>query len=233
MKKHLLSFMLLFSAGCFAEASVDINTMDYKDLYENGYYTEVITRLSDTAQEISVDFKEKEKKMQTLAFALILTGRRDEAIDIFVSIFNSNPEYYLDPILTSPKIYEIFSEGRRKWQLTSSSKGQTSASSRTDMTETAGLRIIKIMPFGAGQYINGEKRKGILFSVLQGGTLIGSIWAYNARLSHYDSNYGWYDGNKDQNTYYSNLMRVQFGVFVATYAWSVVDAFRSNKKDKE
>jgi hypothetical protein len=199
--------------------------MSYIELYENGYYAETIALLSDTANMVTIDNIESENRKKILAFSLILSGRKDAAMDVLWSIFDKNPLFNLDPILTSPTIYEVFSETRREWNGAYEANVTLNYSPLTNFA----LKSRILLPFGVGQYINDKKKKGIIFSIFQAGALAGSIVTYNIRDSYYDPDFGWYEGNNEMKNIYTNAMRIQFGLFAVAYVWSVVDAYREMK----
>jgi len=224
MTKALLIISTVFSLLSGMDSNKD--KMTYTELYESGYYAEVIAILSDTADTIIVDDAELENRKKILAFSLILFGMKDAAIEVFWSMLDKNHSFNLDPILTSPKIYEVFSETRRLWNEAFAANAALKHSPITDLA----LRGRILLPFGTGQYVTGNKKKGIIFSIIQAGALGGSVWAYDKRNSYYDPQYGWYNENRDEMNYYTNIMRVQFGIFVAAYIWSVVDAYLETPK---
>ncbi|MBL8029204.1 MAG: hypothetical protein JNL74_22475, partial [Fibrobacteres bacterium] len=167
------------------------------------------------------DSAERENRLKILAFSYILNGNRKLAEDVFNRMLNANSGFTLDPILTSPKIYEVFSEVRQQWLM---SYNSLEKEKRLTLRYRAAYHA-RVLPFGTGQFINGSRKKGLIFSLLQAGAIGGSIWSYKMLDASKHPDYGWYDGNREEKERYTNLTRVQFGIFASAYIWSVIDAY--------
>jgi tetratricopeptide (TPR) repeat protein len=217
----------------------------YKVLFESGFYQEAIDYLETRLREApDSNFQEHAKY---LAFCLILTGRANEAGTVFRDILEKDPGFSLDPIRTSPKIYEVFSAARSQWaSARPAAAPDTLAASDTAVAPAPvaaaapaepdivpatlpppaarpWYRIpVCLAPGGAGQFYHRQNVKGTVFAGLQAAGLGLSIWAFSQK----DPDYGWTPDNENYNI----LFRVQFGVFAAAWAAGVIDALLFERK---
>ena len=210
----------------------------YKVFFESGYYTQALeyieSRLPEVAGSVWVDHQKYR------AFCLIVLERHDSAVAAFNAILDRDPLFELDPIYTSPKIYEVFHQARLQWQAAHPDTTQPppADSARdtavvvahfTDTLDSLPPPLQKVplylLPGGVGQFHNGQRTKGWVLLGTQVACLAASIVTYAAREEHYDSRYGWYEGNRDLYEDYTLAYRVEFGTFLAAYLYSVVDAF--------
>jgi tetratricopeptide (TPR) repeat protein len=212
----------------------------YKVLYESGFYLEAIDYLETRLREApDSNFQEHARY---LAFCLILTGRIGEAEKVFRDILEKDPGFSLDPIRTSPKIYEVFSAARTQWASARPAAPDTADAPEPVVTAAPApaqpdiapaplpppavrpwYRIpVCLAPGGAGQFYHGQKIRGAVLAGLQAVGLGLSIWAFSQK----DPDYGWTPDNESYNI----LFRVQFGVFAAAYVAGVVDALRHERK---
>jgi tetratricopeptide (TPR) repeat protein len=110
----VLSVALTLSVGGWvrAEKADDLFSEGMK-AYENGEFQLSIDKLSKTIPLL----KEKRKRVEafkTMAFAYMAFPKKDEARRQFCNILELDPTFELDPIMTSPKILNVFREAKEK-----------------------------------------------------------------------------------------------------------------------
>jgi len=91
------------------------NNLNYLDsLYKAGDYQTVVhygegllTQTTDKASKVEI--------LRMVAFANVALDRKEKAKENFLSLLALAPNYYLDSLLTSPKIIEIFSQAKNEF----------------------------------------------------------------------------------------------------------------------
>ncbi len=80
--------------------------------YENGEYQLSIERLSRAIPLLRGD-RERIEAFKTMAFAYMAFPKKEKARQQFCNILELNPNFDLDPIMTSPKILAVFKEAKQ------------------------------------------------------------------------------------------------------------------------
>lgn len=132
-------------------------------LYKNGEYSKVV----EQAEELIIQETNKQVKIEIYkitAFAYVALDLKERAKDNFTSLLQIVPNYYLDPVNTSPKIIGVFQEAKAEFAKTSEIKKQ----------------LIKPTPFiyfypGVYQIRNENKFKGYTLLTLQTTSILGFI----------------------------------------------------------
>lgn len=220
----------------------------YKVLFESGFYAQALEYIESRLDNLPDSSWVEHRKYG--AFCLILLERRDEAVEAFGQILTRDPSFNLDPIYTSPKIYEVFRDAQKQWQAlhppadtvsTDTVAVDTAAPSDTaqavallmqDTLEPPVTRApLYLLPGGVGQFHNGQRAKGFVLLGIQLAGLVGSVATYQYRDNLQDPDYGWYEGNRDDLDTYTTAYRLEFGVFLAAYLYSVIDAFATGGRE--
>jgi len=167
------------------------------------------------------------------------SGRRDDAKGEFEACLGLDPSKTLEPL--------IFTEGQVR--LFDETRADVEARAKRDRElrelEERNERILKLLentrqyetrsfgvnfvPFGAGQYQNGHRTKGILFSIGQGATAVTSlgIFMYLAGTYGLEAKVPLEDGPGIRRL---QQIEVATGAaFFGLYAWSVVDGLLNFK----
>jgi tetratricopeptide (TPR) repeat protein len=110
----VLSMVLVLSlgGGVRAETADDILSEGMR-AYQNGEYQLSIDKLSKAISLLKQDRKRIEA-FKTLAFAYMAFPKKEEARRQFCNILKLDPTFELDPIMTSPKILDVFQEAKEK-----------------------------------------------------------------------------------------------------------------------
>lgn len=243
--------VLLFIGACWVAAaaqdgaaSAQSNPSDpaYKVLFESGLYREAINlleaNLAQTPDFLNPDY------VRYLAYCYILTAQKEKAVILFQRMLSQEPDFTLDPIRTSPKIFEVFHAARTEWL--SSDAGRLAlirkkavqdslkAAQAARLAEALRWRFspIDLLPGGAGQFRRGLKTRGTLFLGLQGALLTGSVLAYAKRRTYWNDATGWDAAQADDNRFYTNFYRVQFGLFGLAWAAGLGDLFLFSSRNQ-
>ena len=113
-----------------------------------------------------------------LGLALYLLDRKGEARDEFTKLLFLDPDYELDPFTVAPPIVDLFEQVRREHQpeLDVIRERKTSATVQTQpqgfkrtvlIHATERSDIATFMPFGVGQFVNGDIAWGIVFAAVE------------------------------------------------------------------
>lgn len=264
------TFLSILVAATGLCAQIDITAAPpeepvYKVLFESGYYSQALdyieARLPDADDSLWQHYQ------RYRAYCLILLDRRDQAESVFIEILDRNPAFRLDPIRTSPKIYEVYYQAKRIWQAQQPQPDTTDSAMQaaafdTSNTDTATVDTpvgtidlaldslpagdpplrrapLYLLPFGVGQFANGQQAKGWLILGTQAACLAASVVSYVKRDEYYDPRYGWYEGNREPYEDYTLAFRIDFAGFALAYLYGVVDGFvvgrrrSSNRADGE
>lgn len=169
-----------------------------------------------------------------LGVSLFETGERERAARELEEALYLSAELSLDPTLFSAEAVRFFD--RTKSDLETRNRAATDARRYAEDLERLrqyrdSLRIyevrpyyINFVPFGAGQFQNGHRGKGLFFAAAQGATaaLSAGLWLYQVNT------YG-FSGQVPPGEASDVLLMQQVGftagvLFYGLYSWSVVDA---------
>jgi hypothetical protein len=207
-----------------------------------------------------------------LGVASLFEGDDEAAKREFRKLLELRPDYRFDPILDPPRVVDFFNvvlkeeeselaviEAKRRQREEELAARQRREAERRHAAEAVVMRyehhsyVVNFVPFGAGQFQNGERRKGWLF-------LGGEALLAGASVAAFATNFGMFgvaprrrctvmepvDANglpepcppQDQDhtdeNLSKNLTRVQVatgGLFFAVAIWGVIDALRHYEGD--
>jgi hypothetical protein len=259
MTRILFLILVVWNAGWSAQESMAAPSdstggrSDYKELYENGYYSEAIALLYEKIRErpesTNIDYR------SYLAFCYTASGKSDSAAAVFLTILNSDSTFSLDTITTSPKILAEFNHSRETWRA-----ARQRPSIKTDTT--AAVRPVAVAPVnlppepppaipempslendwyryffyaapgGTGQFYNQKPARGVIFLALETIGLAGTIWAQNQRDKLWDRETGITDKNAAAAQHYYNMGLAGEGFFIAVYATGVLECIIDNGKTR-
>ena len=199
-----------------------------------------------------------------LGVAYLFTSQPDEAKREFHKLLELRPDYRFDPLLDPQQVVDAFNavvkeeeseiaaiEGRRK-------KRDEEIAARLKREErlhgpTTVVRyerhayLLNFVPFGTGQFQNGQRRKGWLFFGLQAGLAAISVGAFATNFALYGAHpyrqctqttaagsCPAMDIDHSQEDTSRNLLRLQVisgGLFFGAAIWGVIDAVRHYQRD--
>ena len=222
----------------------------YRRLYEQGYYREAIGLLKE--REEQQGFADA-SMLQYRAFCEILLGNHAVAESLFCVLLDRDTLFSLDPVLTSPRLFEVYAHARLTWNARRREAGppegyavappDSVAKGPTAGAEHAaqGMRpsghavlpvALRLLPAGVGQVLNQRPLWGVVSGALQLGALGTSVALYRYRSSLYDDQWGIHDGNRERYLRVTRGYRGGLYLAVSAFAASVVQAqvdYRQNR----
>jgi hypothetical protein len=192
-----------------ALATPDADVKRARDRYEFGAYAdaagavrEMLSRNQNLPEPVAVE------AWRILGLAEYQLGDKAAARAAFVQLLSIDPDHTLDPFLVPPPIVDFFDKVRadaepelaplreRKKQLKEQERLAEEARRRLLAEELARsgppsrivlvqehIYLLNFLPFGVGQFQNGDNTKGIIIAVSQvvlGAVNLGAIFAHNA-----------------------------------------------------
>jgi hypothetical protein len=192
-----------------ALATPDADVKRARDRYEFGAYAdavgairEVLSRNPDLPEPVAIE------AWRILGLAEYQLGNKGAARAAFVQLLSIDPDQVLDPFLVPPPVVDFFDGVRveaepelaplreRKKQLKEQERLADEARRRLLAEEMIRsgppskiiivqehIYMLNFLPFGVGQFQNGDTTKGIIIAVSQvvlGAVNIGAIFAHNA-----------------------------------------------------
>lgn len=198
-----------------------------------------------------------------LGVSYLFTGDSEAAKREFHKLLELRPDYRFDPLLDPQQVVDAFNavlkdeeseiaaiEGRRKLR-DAEIAARLQRETRLHATTTV-LRyerhayLLNFVPFGAGQFQNGERRKGWFFFGVEAGLAAISVGALATNFALYGANPyrkclqtpppmgACQEIDHTDEDHSRTLLRVQLlsgGLFFATAIWGVVDAVRHFQRD--
>jgi len=192
-----------------ALATPDADVKRARDRYEFGAYAdaagairEMLSRSPDLPEPVAIE------AWRILGLAEYQLGDKRAAREAFVHLLSIDPDQTLDPFLVPPPVVEFFDNVRvqaepelaplreRKKQLKEQERLADEARRRLLAEEQIRsgppskilvvqehVYMLNFLPFGVGQFQNGDTTKGIIIAVSQvvlGAVNLGAIFAHNA-----------------------------------------------------
>jgi hypothetical protein len=231
MKKirYIFFFILLAAGSAFPQSnSIDSTFHSIEALFESGLYVnaEVESRRVVEMPNLSDSVIIVAEKW--IAFSLVAQGKLPLASDHFAALLKLNPQFELDPILTSPKILAVFNE--TKADLAARRKPESDTVAGHSFMHPEGISFRTIVFPGWEQLHTNRTTAGCLF--LGGG--IGSLGAgiaFEALRSSARSEYlSATTASTIESKYstYNNYYKAEayaFSAFAIIYVASEIDVF--------
>jgi tetratricopeptide (TPR) repeat protein len=190
----------------------DANELELaKNQYDAGRYAEGAQRFKDILNASSPNALKSptaiERARAYYAACLIALGRSDEATDQIERLLRANPRYRPDPVVFPEEVIKRFEEvrGRLSREIDAADRARSDARTRVENQQKAYIaslqrlagqetvvvrhsRWIAAVPFGAGQFQNGQEGMGYAFLIteaLLAGTSIASGAIHMQLVSDY------------------------------------------------
>ncbi len=233
--------MFLGVATHHANATPASDFAGARDAFKRGHYREAIPLLKDLLYPNA-----RLSSRSELAEAHLLLGvchfetdDQREAAAEFNKALRYDNELSLDPLLFSEEAVKFFADEKAEYDI----RAQAEAEKRKLAEERDALRralenlvviekhpyYINFIPFGAGQFQNGEGRKGMFFSISQAttgaasATIFGYLWVkygFNGKVPPEDA------------SFVRTLQQVQIttgALCLGLMAWGIVDSLRNHQ----
>jgi len=170
-----------------------------------------------------------------LALCYYQTGQLDGVGDEFRKLLYLDPDYKLDPFEVPPPIVDDFERVREKLQPELDVIRQRKSDVQLAVRLPKGVRRVvtsraiehsalgTFLPFGVGQFQNGETRWGVFFAATELLLLAANIAAYVGLLQHR----GYFSNDDGTRTLVQRLTLAQYGsagLFGVTWALGVYQA---------
>lgn len=106
----LLFLSLWFAIPAFSQNSTEIDTTlsGIKSLFDGGSYISAELQARRILEDRNISDSMRIQFEKYVAFSLVAQGRNDAAVDHFKNALEIDSTFSLDPVLTSPKILEVF-----------------------------------------------------------------------------------------------------------------------------
>jgi hypothetical protein len=163
-----------------------------------------------------------------IAFALVAQGKNNTAAEHFIQILSMDQSFDLDPVLTSPKILEVFQQAKKKFFETQHIGREQQAPVILNELPMISYRAV-LFP-GWEQLHQGRKTKGWTF--LSAGILaLGSALTFDLAKDSYHTKYLAATDPDVISSRYATYNRCYKGEryslysFIALYLYSELDAF--------
>lgn len=235
-----------------------------RDRYEFGAYADAAGAVREfLAAQKTLSDADAVEAYRILGLAEYQLGDRPGARNAFVNLLSHDPDYALDPFLVPPQIVEFFDQVKRdneaqlaplreqKRQLAEQQRLAEEAKRKLLAEEQARagppakilrveehVYILNWLPFGAGQFQNGQATKGVVIAVAEavfGLVNIGAILIHNRIVDDPSrhctvsdptncSNPPITDSDRSLLNSIDIVKYVSAGLFWGTYIYGVVDA---------
>ncbi|MEW5798130.1 MAG: hypothetical protein AB1728_03900 [Bacteroidota bacterium] len=153
-----LFFLSLFSQELL---SIDSTLHQIESLYNNARYIDAELEARRLSEEVIISDSVKVQVEKWIAFSLIAQGRTIPARERFVSLLSINPDFELDPVLTSPKILSVFNDAKVKYRSNKKFQSDSLKDERERIVQTITYRTA-LFP-GWEQLHQGRMTSGSLF----------------------------------------------------------------------
>lgn len=242
MRLSLVVLALCLLAGV-AGASPSHELARARAEFDRGDYKTVISTLAPQLYPrlLIRDEKELLEAHYLLAVAYFYTEQPEQARREFTALLYIDPAHTLDPVVESPEVYAFF-EGikgdlKTKLEDLKRQKEREAEARRRPSREVLVTRTVhdrspweNFIPFGVGQFRNGQTRKGVFFLAAQlatGGTSLGLFVAQAVQYGIPSRGVPLDDINGLRTR---QVVQIGAGgLFLLLYGWSVIDAFANQK----
>ncbi len=203
-----------------------------------------------------------------LAVAHLFLNQNDRAAHEFRKLLQLRPDYRFDPLLDTPRVVDFFNgilreqegalaelETRRKQAELEERRQREAAARRPVIVEKRVVRNVfglNFVPFGVGQFQNGQARKGWAFTSVEAGLAGVSVATFVSNFAIYgfrphrgcktSSQEGARNpacpsgqvldyGDQDRSAWLSRVSLVSGWLFVGVAAWGIADAIYNFKPE--
>ena len=218
-------------------ADHDSSLVAIEHLYTSGHYGSAELEARRLFSEPMLTDSVKIECEKWIAFSLIAQEKKDLARDQFIAIFSLNPDFDLDPVLTSPKILAVFNDARSLYRTRVNDNGTPEQRPVVFKSpEPVSFRTI-VFP-GWEQVHRGKDTKGYIF-IAAGAAALGSGIAFEKLRADARTEYLHATVPSDIATKYDryNTMRkaeyYSFISFAVIYLVSEIDVFSDTVLEPE
>ncbi len=162
-----------------------------KNEYAYGNYDQAAEQLKGLLYPMRLTTDEQViEARKLLGLSHYLRGDKEEAQEEFGKLLYLSPDYELDPYSIAPPVIELFESVRKKLQPSLDAIRQRKSDEKLGEATALGMRrvientvversdIATLLPFGAGQFQNGDVGWGVAFAVSELALLTANIGAF-------------------------------------------------------
>jgi hypothetical protein len=202
---------------------------------------ELITPLVSADSAFAV--KDRVRLLERLGASYWLTDQTEKARTAFTRLWQLNVKLDLDALVYPPELISFYDGERRRLlalgvignSTLGSGSDEKSPPATTTVLKTVTLNnspsIAYLMPFGVGQFANGEDGLGTVVAVLQGIGFVGNLATWISVESLKESG-KMPPERKGQAELLQGLWIGATAVFAVTYLYSVIDGFTDRPPSK-
>lgn len=181
---------------------------------------------------------------EMLGLAYFYTGKEGKAEEEFTALLYLRPKHRLDPFLVPPPAVQFYDsiwkapamkakleqiERERQAALEAERRKAQEASKvrriYLERTVTEKSFVFVLLPFGLGQFQNGDTELGIAMASVQGLALLTNMGSWTLRWALQEKGGGYKDPSIAEGLEVAQY--ASLGVFAAMYIWGVADAWYS------
>jgi tetratricopeptide (TPR) repeat protein len=186
-----------------------------------------------------------------LGVAYLFENQTDDARREFRKLLELRPDYRFDPLLDPQRVVDFFNGIVKEEEGAIAARRQREAARLYPQTAPAVVYerrsyLINFFPFGAGQFQNEERRKGMAFLGAEAGLALISVGAFATNLALYGLEPHRQclgdqanpcppekidHSQEDTSAWLLRVQLVSGGLFFAVAAWGIVDAVRHFQRD--
>ncbi|MGA7160886.1 MAG: hypothetical protein WBZ48_07780 [Bacteroidota bacterium] len=160
--QHFIILILLAAGQDFAQSNnIDSTFRAIESMFESGAYVNAEVEARRFAEGINVSDSVRSVAEKWIAFSLVAQGKTSLAQDHFAVLLRINPQFELDPILTSPKILAVFDE--TKARLANHEKQEADTAAYRPLRRSTGVSFRTIVFPGWEQLHANRATAGYLF----------------------------------------------------------------------
>ncbi len=158
---------LFLSASVFAQITEEGDRLfvEAQAAYDDGRYDDAELSALRGVREVEDDPLATIPFHLLLGFVYVARDQTDDAHREFSKVVAINPAYELDPVMTSPKILEVFRSAKKDYIDNWLSQPQIYRMPQADVRLAASARSL-VLP-GWGQYYKDQRIKGTVFTAFQ------------------------------------------------------------------
>ena len=180
-------------------------------VYAYGDYNEAAKQFHALLYPLRLkDEKEILRAHQYLGICYYILTQRLAAENEFRAILRIYPQYSLDPLFTPPDILGFFETVRLE--------------ARGEVQRKKALFFLSFIPFGVGQFQNGQKVKGYVLLGTEGAALVTNLVTFYARKTMETSPNHYWKRDVVLANRLQDAQLVAFWVFVGAALYGIVDA---------
>jgi tetratricopeptide (TPR) repeat protein len=251
----LLACLLLGTAGSAVaqDESEDPRLTRARYLFRHGDYDQAITHLVELLEPVKLERDEEVVvARETLGVCYFIRGDLEKARAQFVELLRLDTYYALDPLLYPPPLVEFYDGIRReieeelkriRAERLAKEAAEREAAEKSEKEKPPNERVrverwhqkensllIACVPFGAGQFQNGETGKGIAFLASEVALFTTNIAAYYAGMDLRQNDGTIRPEDEDLAEALRVTQMVSLGLGLAVAAYGVVDALLNFKE---